>query len=135
MPAGLPALGHNDVDASIHRTTGLGRTGDRVHDQGPGAMDARNVWGGIIPEEGHDGHTDLEADVELFIDCRNVHLPPHKKIHPEGAVGQPAGFVSDLAHLLLVAIGQPQHAEPARIGDCGDEGGRGESAHGSLDDG
>ena len=51
MAAGLPALGDDDIDATIYRMSRVGRGADGVQDDRTGFLCSSNQRGGVAPKE------------------------------------------------------------------------------------
>jgi hypothetical protein len=129
VPARLPALGDDDVDATLGCVLRLGGAAGRERGDRTGSMDDIEVRRGIAPEERDDPDTRSEGDLDAFV----LRLADDQ-VDPE----RPVGRRSNLGDRDPLLVGRHprlgHHPEAAGRGHRCREGRHGEAADRRLDD-
>jgi hypothetical protein len=124
---GLPALGHDHVDARLHGTTGLLGGTDRVKVQGAAVVDAVDVRARVAPERGHRRHRLPGARLDPL-----VLRPLQDEVDSERTVRQRPSGTDAFAHSPRRCPGQREHAKAPGIRNGGGQLGRRRAAHRRL---
>ena len=111
VAAGLPALGHDHVDAGVGRSARFLGAADGVQVQRTGSMDALGHSGRVAPERRDDLHALVQACGQQIVDREVQH-----EVHPEGPVGELPDPTDPVGGLLPGDPRQRKHPQSARGG-------------------
>ena len=129
VPAGLPALGHEDVGAVLGGHLGLLHGVDLLHHQAAGIVHLSHAVTGVVQREGHDGRCRLERGGE------GIRVQGwHHVVDREGRVGEVLELGEIAAQLVDGAVPGPEAAKGAGVRDRRGQLRGGEDAHPRLDD-